>query len=116
GAGLFQHGFLLSAEQIKPKLEKISPLQGMKRLFSLRSFAEFVKGILKLAVVGTVGTMLLLPELRSLTNLPMMETVQLLYLVRELAIRLLVGVVAVMTVIAGLDYLYQRYEYMKRMR
>lgn len=116
GAGLFQHGFLLSAEQIKPKLEKISPLQGMKRLFSLRSFAEFVKGVLKLAVVGTVGTMLLLPELRSLTNLPTLETVQLLYLVRELAIRLLVGVVAVMTVIAGLDYLYQRYEYMKRMR
>jgi flagellar biosynthesis protein FlhB len=116
GASLFQHGFLFSAEQIKPKLEKISPLQGFKRLFSMRSLAEFVKGIAKLAIVGAVCAMLLWPVQRDVANIATLEMVQLLDLLRSLAVRLLVGVLAVMTVIAGLDFLYQKFEHLKRLR
>lgn len=46
-----QTRLLVSGEAIKPKLNRISPLQGFKRLFSLRSVVETLKGILKITVL-----------------------------------------------------------------
>ncbi len=114
--GLLQHGFLLSAQAIKPKLSKLSPVAGLKRQFSLRALAEFGKGLLKLAVVGTVGTLLLIPEFERLELSVGLEMPALLRLVDGLAGRLLVAVLAVMTVVAAADFLYQKYEHIKQLR
>jgi len=111
-----QHGFIVSAELIKPKLDKISPLSGARRLFSVRSLSEFAKGLIKLAVVGTVAVMLLWPMAGQLANLAFLDTGQLLRLAQSLALRLLIGVLAVMTVVAALDLLYQKFSFLKRMR
>src|SRR3546814_8004708 len=54
-AGLGQSGFLLTTQPIVPKLETISPLAGFKRLFSLKSIVEFIKGVLKLAIVASIA-------------------------------------------------------------
>lgn len=115
-APLVQNGFLFSAESIKPKLEKISPLKGLKRLFSLRSIAEFVKGILKLAIVGAVVAVLLLPVLDDLDTIAGLEIVALLDRLQALAARVLAGVLAVMTLIALADFLYQKFEHRKQLR
>ena len=48
GVTFFQTKMLVAGESIKPKFNRISPLQGFKRLFSLRSIIEAVKGILSL--------------------------------------------------------------------
>jgi len=111
-----QHGFTFSVEQITPKLSKISPLAGAKRLFSLRSITEFVKGLIKLAIVGTVGTMLLWPVGDQLASFTSLEMGQLLALLKSLATRLMIGVLSVMTLIAALDFLYQRFEHLKKLR
>lgn len=50
-ATFFQTKMLISGESIKPKFSRISPLQGIKRLFSLRSVVEALKGILKIAIL-----------------------------------------------------------------
>lgn len=47
----FQTKLLVSGESIKPKFERISPLQGIKRLFSFRSVVEALKGILKISIL-----------------------------------------------------------------
>ena len=47
----FQTKLLFSTEAIKPKFNRISPLQGFKRLFSLRSIVEAFKGILKISIL-----------------------------------------------------------------
>lgn len=114
--GFVQHGFLVSAESIMPKLEKISPLAGMKRLFSAQSLGEFVKGLAKLAIVGAVGTILIWPLIGQLALITTMETVEVLALTRSLAARLMIGVLSVMTVIAGIDFLYQKFEHIKKLR
>ncbi|MCI8525575.1 MAG: flagellar biosynthesis protein FlhB [Oscillospiraceae bacterium] len=46
-----QTRFLVSGESIKPKFNRISPLQGFKRLFSMRSVVETLKGILKISIL-----------------------------------------------------------------
>ena len=116
GAGLVQRGFNVSAESMKPELKKISPLKGLKRMFSLRSVAEFAKGIAKLVIVGAVGVATIMPELDGLEQLATMSTTQFMAQIHDLVLRLLVGVCSIMALIAGLDYLYQRFEFMKQMR
>jgi flagellar biosynthetic protein FlhB len=115
-AGVVQSGLVFSAERIKPELSKISIAKGAKRLFSLKSVAEFVKSILKLIVVGGVVTMLFVPIFDDLTRITTMPIIATMTLLQSLAVRLFIGVLAVLTVIAIIDFLYQRFEHMKSMR
>lgn len=115
-AGLVQNGFLISFESLKPKFEKVSPLQGFKRMFSSKSIAEFLKGIFKLLIVGTVCVVLLMPELRTVDAVLGADPGSLLGLMHSLTVRLLIGVLSVMTLIAALDFLYQKYQHTKQLR
>ncbi len=115
-AGLMQHGPVASVEKIKPKLENISLAKGLRRLLSIRSLVEFVKGIAKLAVVATVATLLVLPEMDVIRSASALDPAAVLNLLWSLAVRMLGGICAVVTVIAGLDLLYQRFEFHKSMR
>ena len=63
---MIQHRLVWSAEPLKPKLSKISPLAGFKRLFSKQALANFVKGLVKLALIGAVMTALLWPRAHRL--------------------------------------------------
>jgi len=114
--GFLQQGFLVSVEHIMPSLEKISPMAGMKRLFSMKSIAEFIKGLIKLAIVGTVGTVLLWPLGDQLAAMTTLEMIQILTLTQSLSARLMIGVLSVMTLIAGLDFLYQKFEHIRKLR
>jgi flagellar biosynthetic protein FlhB len=116
GAGLLQHGFVFSSEAIKPKLAKISPAAGARRLFSTRSLAEFLKGVLKLVIAGAVGFALVWPAIGDLGRLTHEDLPVILDITRSLALRLMTGVLAAMTVIAGLDFLYQRFQHIKKLR
>jgi flagellar biosynthetic protein FlhB len=116
GAGYLQFGLLLSGEQLTPSLEKISPLAGLKRIFSMRSLSDFLKGLLKIALVGGIVYMVITPSVGDLHKLIGMEVVQLLGVIVKLLNRLLFTVFAAMVVIALLDVLYQRYEHIKGLR
>jgi type III secretion protein U len=47
-------GLELNTEHVMPKLERLSPLAGFKRLFSVRSLVEVGKALLVVAVVGVL--------------------------------------------------------------
>ena len=115
-AGLIQNGLIVSAETIKPKLEKISLSKGIKRLFSMRSVAEFTKGIAKIVVVGAVGVAIVWPAFSGFETLPSMEMMSWVGVMHALTIRLLIGVLAIVSLIAVLDYLFQKLQHLKQMR
>src|SRR6266850_6658239 len=56
GGNVIQHRLVWSFEALRPKLSKISPLAGAKRLFSKQALSNFVKGLVKLALVGALLT------------------------------------------------------------
>jgi flagellar biosynthesis protein FlhB len=115
-AGLLQNGFILTTEPIMPQLSRISPLAGIKRLFSWRSVVEFIKSILKICVVGYVAFIAIYPELGQIRQLPNSDTHAMLLFLAELAMRMTIGVVIAMFFIAILDTLYQRFQYTKSLR
>jgi len=116
GAGYLQFGLILSSQGLMPSLEKISPLAGLKRIFSMRSFSDFLKGLLKLAVVGAIVYTVITPSVGELHKLIGMEVIQLLGVITSLLHRLLFTVFAAMVVITVLDVFYQRYEHVKGLR
>lgn len=113
---LVQAGWVVSGKRIKPSFDKISPLKGLKRLFSLRSLLEFVKGLLKLTVVGSIAVAVVWPHAEDIPMLTGLELPAAIDYLHDLFVAMLVAAVAVMTVIAGMDYAYQKYDHLKRLR
>ena len=52
-------GFTLSAEALRPKLSRLSPLAGFKRIVSLQGLMELAKTLLKFAVLTGLAALLL---------------------------------------------------------
>lgn len=115
-APLLQIGFLFSAETIKPKLSKISPIAGAKRIFSMRSIVEFLKTLFKMLIIGTVTLLLMMPFFGSIDHFVGLPIFLALDELHALIFRMVVGVISVLTVIAVIDFIYQRIEHMKKMR
>lgn len=113
---LVQHPLVLSAESLKPKASKISLIAGAKRLFSSQSLVNFGKSLGKLLIVGGALTVIVWPDRDKLDVMVMLEPGMLLTLIHELALKVIIGVVAIFAVIAGLDYLYQRHKWFERQR
>lgn len=114
--GFLQTGFLFTLEPIKPKLSKISLKSGFKKIFSARSLMEFLKGIIKIIIVATISVIILYPEVSKLPNLIFRESKYILSYIHILVLKLFAGVVAIMAIVAALDYLYQRYDHRKKLR
>lgn len=113
---LVQHKLVFSPEPIKPKLSKISPLSGFKRLFSPTSLVNFAKGIAKLLIVGTVITIIVWPERDRLDGLIFMDPASILVTVHTMAGRVLIGVVAILAIVAALDYAWQRHRWWEKQK
>jgi len=104
---VIQHRLVWSAESLKPKLSKISLGAGFKRLFSKVALANFVKGLVKLGLIGTVMTVILWPKRRELDGLVTMDPAVVLPLVKSMSLELLGTVIAILAIVAAADYLFQ---------
>ncbi len=113
---VLQQGFLWAPDKIKPKLSKISPMEGAKRLFGMQSLVNFGKGLGKMALVGFVSFAVVWPRRDVLATLPYLDLVALLPLIREVSVVLLIAAVSVFALIAAADYFYQRHSFLERMR
>ncbi len=115
-ANIGQFGWIWSTEKVMPDPKKISLKSGVKRMFSSQTLVEFLKGIAKLVIVGLVAFGVVLPLLADLELLAEMDFHYTLERIHLIAIYLAAGTVAVMTVIAGLDLIYQKSKHAKEMR
>jgi flagellar biosynthesis protein FlhB len=113
---LIQTGLLFAPEKLSPKLDNLSPMKGISRLFSARGLVEFGKTLAKLAVVVAVVTMQMRPELARLPLMSGLDPGQMLGEIARLIVRMGLGVFVALTFIAILDYAYQRFSFIKSMR
>lgn len=111
-----QHRPVLSLEPITPKLSKISPIAGFKRLFSSESLMNFVKGLLKVALISVLMVLILLPRRDELDAILFTDLTQFFPAMLDLAVALLLASAAVMIVIGVADYLYQRHRWFERQK
>lgn len=115
-ANYIQHGNVWTLDPMTPKLNRISPLAGWKRLFSLRSIVEFLKGIVKIIIVGIAIWYAVKADLNQIRMLPNHDVYAILLFLAKLSTNLMIAVCVAMFFIAAIDYMYQRFDYMKKMR
>ena len=113
---LMQHRLVWSGESLKPKLSKISPLAGAKRIFGKQAAANFAKGIFKVAALGAVMTAILWPERHRLDAMVRFDPVAILGTTTTLTLQLLGAVVALLALVAVADYFFQYRQWFERQK
>ena len=113
---MIQHRLVWSYESLKPKASKISPMAGAKRLFSKQALMNFIKGLLKLVIVGTALFVMLWPARSQLELLLGVDPATLMGMTRQHAVGLLGTVVAIMAVVAAGDYFFQYRQWFDRQK
>src|SRR5882724_10319371 len=104
---MIQHRLVWSGEQLKPKLSKISPGAGLKRLFGKQAVANFLKGLFKLIALGAIMVMVLWPERMRMEAFLRVDPSELLPAITSMTLHLLASVVAILAVVAIADYFFQ---------
>jgi flagellar biosynthesis protein FlhB len=115
-ANVAQVGFMISTGPLSPRWAMINPVEGFKRIFSLRSATELVKAILKVAVIGAIAYATVSSDLSRLIPLQGAEGGAVLTHVGQSTVRLGLRVGFALLALAVLDYGYQRWEYERSLR
>ncbi|MDR0570584.1 MAG: flagellar biosynthesis protein FlhB [Clostridiales Family XIII bacterium] len=111
-----QTRFLVTGELLKFKFNRINPLQGLKRLFSVRSLVELVKSVVKISVIiwlvySTIMELMVVSP--DMLNTRMDEGLR--YMTGKIMGMVLI-VCLIFAGVAALDYVYQKYDYEKKLR
>lgn len=106
-----QVGFMASGESIVPKLSRINPIEGFKRIFSKRAAVEFLKSLAKIGFVAFIVYQQLQRAAFWVPGLGLADIRHAFQLVGETAISMGTRVGVFLLVIAAADYLYQRWEF-----
>ena len=105
---LVQTGFLFTFESIKPKFSNISPLNGIKNLFSIKSIAEFfIKSLLKIIIVGIVSYNTIKDNIDNILTIMDFDIVTIGSYIMGLTIDLGIKIAACMVVFAVVDVIVQ---------
>lgn len=116
GGNLIQHRFVFSTEQLKPKMSKISPLAGFKRIFGMDAIALFLKGLVKICAVAAGVAFAMWPERDKLDLLVTADVALLLPITRDMLLKVFIAIVVVMAFMAVIDFVWQRHRWLQRQR
>ncbi|MGB9860126.1 MAG: flagellar biosynthesis protein FlhB [Moorellaceae bacterium] len=115
-ANFAQVGFILSGENLKPRLENLSPVKGWERLFSRRSLVELGKGLLKVLLSGAVVWHIVRGKIYDLLLALDTGLVQAIELAGRITFQVALSVLVVFLALAVADYIFQRREFLRNLR
>jgi len=107
---------LFTFETMKPSLSKINPIEGVKRICSMKSIVELIKQLLKLGVIAWLCVKAVQDDMPKFAIGPEMDLVTTIKLVGVVVERCIKWVLGGMVCISGLDYFWQSKQFMKQMR
>ncbi|SDY71525.1 flagellar biosynthetic protein FlhB [Evansella caseinilytica] len=111
-----QVGFLFSPEIIKMKLEKLDPIKGAKRIYSIRALVEFLKSMLKITLVGLVTFSVIWIFFDDILKLPLYSVGESARFIGNLTVIMGLATAALLIFLSVFDYMYQKYDHEKNIR
>ena len=111
-----QTGIVFGGKSLNPDLKRINPLEGAKRIASLRSLMNLAKSLGKVGILGYVSYSLIAAHWETLPSMMTMSLIDGLHWVSGVIRDLMVRLLAVLAVLSGLDFLFERMEYEKSLR
>mgnify|MGYP002510229705 FL=1 len=110
-----QTRFLVSTESIKPKFSRLSPLQGFKRLFSMKSLVETGKNLIKIVILMAIIFLSIRDMFLESSNYLYTDLTAAVAHLVEMAGGMVVRICIAFVAVAALDFFYQWWDYEKQM-
>ena len=112
---MVQTGLVFAPTVIKPDLQHVNPIKGLKNLFSLTAAMRLVVAVVKITAISIVVYVLVRSRLGWLSGLTGKSVWGILSVARQLCFTLMARVLLAMLVIAALDYAFQRWRFEKQL-
>lgn len=116
GATFFQTKLLVSGESLKPKWSRLNPIQGIKRLFSLRSVVEALKGLLKIVILLYLIYQFVAGLVDVLTKYLYTDLVTACAHLFQESFSMVIQIMVAYVVLAGADIFYQWWDYERQIK
>ena len=109
-------GLNFAPKAMKFKGNRINPISGLKRMFSMKSLVELGKSILKVVLLFGIATAIILQIMPGVINFPSLTLTRMLEVMRYVIPLLIGALLVVLAIIAAIDYFWQRHTHIKQLR
>jgi flagellar biosynthetic protein FlhB len=113
---VLQTGLLWVPEKVAPDIDRINPLSGFQRLFSLSSAVRLVMGLFKVLIVSLVAFWSLYHRRQEILSVAALELPQIAAFVVDITLWTSLKIALALLVLSVLDYGYQRWKYEQDLR
>ncbi|MGM0587223.1 MAG: flagellar biosynthesis protein FlhB [Bacteroidota bacterium] len=113
---MVQTGIVFSAKAISFKGNRLDPIQGLKRVFSMNGLVELLKGVIKITVITMIIYYTVEDEISTFLSFMLMPISDTLPTAGSYILLLITRVLAALLVISIGDMIYQRYKHRKDLR
>ena len=109
-------GLNFAPKAMKFKGNRINPISGLKRMFSMKALVELGKSILKVVLLFGIATAIILQIMPGVINFPSLTLTRMLEVMRYVIPLLIGALLVVLAIIAAIDYFWQRHTHIKQLR
>lgn len=106
-----QFSYQVTTKPLMPKFDKLNPINGFKRMFSMNTVIELLKAIVKIVAIGYISYSVLVEHVEELFLLYDMSINQGLLLMYDIILELLLKICIIFTVVAAADFMYQKWKF-----
>ncbi len=110
-AQFIQVGWLLTTKPLVPKLSKLNPLKGLKRIFSKRSLMKAILNSFKLIFVVSIAVAVINHLIPKIVGLPVLTSTQGMILIAKMLLTLAIWLAVILLIIGLIDWLYQKWQH-----
>ena len=111
-----QRAFVFSLEKLQPKLSRVSPIATAKQKFGPTGLVEFAKSTAKLIAISLIAGVLLWVEISAIVGSARATPAALSVTMSAMFMRLFTGILVVSAAIAFIDFAWQRFDHMRKLR
>ncbi|HAK99185.1 MAG TPA: flagellar biosynthesis protein FlhB [Rhodobiaceae bacterium] len=109
-------GLNFAPKAMKFKGNRINPISGLKRMFSMKALVELGKSILKVVLLFGIATAIMFQIMPGVLNFPSLTLPKMLEVMRYVIPLLIGALLVVLAIIAAIDYFWQRHTHIKQLR
>jgi flagellar biosynthetic protein FlhB len=113
---MLQTGPVFNMGLLQPKWERLSPIAGIKKLFSVNSLVELIKSIVKLILIGWVAYLFLRTDFYKSQMMTGLDNAGMVKMIFDLSKEIIFAIFLSFTLVMIIDVIYQRFTHFKGLR
>ncbi|MDX9910859.1 MAG: flagellar biosynthesis protein FlhB [Phycisphaerales bacterium] len=113
---LLQVGWSPTTKPLMPKLSKLSPISGIKRILGPKGAVKSAMGIAKVSLLGIIMLALAARHLARIARLPLLDMPQAMMVIGSILLEIVIWLLAVLLVLGIIDMAYQKWQHVRDLR